>query len=198
MVLQRKQGRSIGNKVPAAIYRLLGNEGMDREEILRANREATIGRIMQQGGTILAVQDTTSLNYDTHEKTEGIGYISDKTLGVNIHSCLAVSAEGLALGILDQTSYNRVQAKDNSRSHESKKVRTLEEKESYRWVETLKASTAGLSEGVKAITVCDREGDMYELLDAAETGGQLFLVRVAQNRITVENERILDAIRGWK
>jgi hypothetical protein len=150
--------------------------------------------MVQHGGTILAVQDTTSLNFNTHEKTEGIGYISDKTLGVNIHSCLAVSAEGLAFGILDQTPYNRLQAKDGSRSHESKKTRALEEKESCRRVETLKTSAAGLPEGVKTITVCDREGDMYELLDAAETGGQLFLVRAAQNRITVDNRKILDAI----
>jgi hypothetical protein len=27
---------------------------------------------------VLAVQDTASLNYGTHEKTEGTGYISDK------------------------------------------------------------------------------------------------------------------------
>ena len=94
-----------------AIYRLLGNENLDREEILKTHREATARRMTQQGGTILAVQDTTSLNYNTHEKTEGIGYISENTLGVNIHSCLAVSAEGLALGILDQSSYNREQAK---------------------------------------------------------------------------------------
>jgi hypothetical protein len=67
--------------------------------------------MIQQGGTVLAIQDTTSLNYNTHEKTEGIGYISEKTLGVNIHSCLTVSAEGLALGILGQMSYNREQAK---------------------------------------------------------------------------------------
>jgi hypothetical protein len=106
-----------------AIYRLLGNENLDREEVLRAHREATVRRMVQQGGTILAVQDTTSLNYNTHVKTEGIGYISDKTLGVNIHSCLAVSTEGLVLGVLDQTSYNRVQARDDSRSHESKKTR---------------------------------------------------------------------------
>ena len=94
-----------------AIYRLLGNENLDREEILRAHREATVRRMTQQGGTVLAIQDTMSLNYNTHKKTEGIGYISDKTLGVNIHSCLAVSVEGLPLGLLDQSSYNREQAK---------------------------------------------------------------------------------------
>ena len=178
-----------------AIYRLLGNEKLDHEEVLGAHREATVRRIVQQGRTILAVQDTTCLNYNTHEKTEGIGYISDKTLGVNIHSCLAVSVEGVVLGILDQSSYNRKQAKDDSSSHESKKSRVLEEKESYRWVKSLETSTVGLPEGIKAITVCDREGDMYEMLDAAERGGHLFLIRVAQNRMTMDNRKILDAIR---
>jgi len=178
-----------------AIYRMLGNEKLNREEVLRTHREATIRRMVQHGGTILAVQDTTSLNYNTHEKTQGIGYISDKTLGVNIHGCIAVTTDGLVLGLLDQTSYNRMQAKDDSRSHESKKTRTLEEKESFRWVKSLETSTAYLPETVKVITVCDREGDMYELLDAAESGGHLFLIRVAQNRMTMGNSKILDAIR---
>jgi len=179
-----------------ATYRMLGNGNLDRDEILRAHRDATIKRMVRSGGTILAVQDTTSLNYSTHEKTEGIGYIGDKSLGVNIHSCLAVSAEGLPLGILAQTSYSRMQPKDGSRSHDGKKARALEEKESYRWVKTLKTSTAGLPEGVKAITVCDREGDMYELLDAAEAGGQPFPIRLAQNRMTADSRKVLDAVRN--
>jgi hypothetical protein len=178
-----------------AIYRLLSNDGLDREEILRTHREATIRRMAQSGKTILAIQDTTSLNYNTQVKMEGIGYISDKTLGVNIHSCLAVTTEGLALGILAQTSYNRTQAKDDSRSHESKKIRALAEKESYRWVQTLWESTDTLPAGIHVVTVCDREGDMYELFDEAQRNGQAFLIRIAQNRITVENQKILDKIR---
>ena len=178
-----------------AIYRLLGNDGLDREEIMRTHREATVRRMIKSKQTILAVQDTTSLNYNNQEKMEGIGYISDKTLGVNIHSCLAVTADGLTLGLLDQTSYNREQAKDDSRTHDSKKTRELEEKESYRWVQTFETSTADLPEGVKVITVCDREGDMYELLDAVESKGHFFLIRVAQNRMTTDNRRILDEIR---
>jgi hypothetical protein len=178
-----------------AIYRMLGNEDLNREEILRAHREATIKRISNEKTTVLAVQDTTSLNYTTHEKTLGLGYISDKTRGVNIHTCLAVTTDGLVLGILDQLSYSRPQAKDDTRSHDSKKTRILEEKESYRWVKTLETSTASLPEGVKVISVCDREGDMYELFDAAFSGGHLFLVRVAQNRMTEDNQRILDMIQ---
>jgi hypothetical protein len=178
-----------------AIYRLLGNENLDREEILRTHREAAIGRIAKHGGTILAVQDTMSLNYNTHEKTEGTGYISGKTLGVNIRSCLAVTAKGLVLGIPDQTSYNRVQPKDGSRSHDGKKTRPLGEKESCLRVQTLWESTSGMPEGIHVVTVCDREGDMYALFDEADRWGQAFLIRIAQNRTTAENDKILDKIR---
>jgi len=178
-----------------AIYRLLGNESLDREEVLRTHREATVRRIAKQGGVILAVQDTTSLNYNTHEKTEGIGYISDRVLGVNIHSCLAISTDGLVLGVLDQIPYNREQAK----SENNTQGRPLEEKESYRWVQSLETSMACLPEGravfPKVINVCDREGDIYELLDAAETSGRLFLIRAVRNRMTVDNRKIMDDIR---
>ena len=35
-----------------AVYRMLGNENLDREEVLRTHREATIRRMVQQGGKI--------------------------------------------------------------------------------------------------------------------------------------------------
>jgi hypothetical protein len=174
---------------------MMSNEKPDREEILRTHREATIRRIMQAGKTILAVQDTTSLNYNTQLKMEGIGYISGKTLGVNIHSSLAVTAAGLLPGLLAQSSYNREQPHDRTRSRESKKVRQLKEKESYRRVQTLGESTAEMPNGIHIVTACDREGDMYELYDEAEREGRAFLIRIARNRKTVENEKILDEIR---
>jgi hypothetical protein len=104
------------------IYRMLSNDGLDREEILRTHWEATVRRMAESEKTILAVQDTTGLNYTTQAKMEGIGYISGNTLGANIHSCLAVTADGLALGVLDQSSYNRTQPNNNERTHDSKKA----------------------------------------------------------------------------
>jgi hypothetical protein len=56
---------------------------------------------------ILAVQDTTGVNYDGQRNMEGNGFISDKTMEVNIHSCLAITTDGLVLGALDQMGYNR-------------------------------------------------------------------------------------------
>ncbi|MDR1317043.1 MAG: hypothetical protein LBK13_09245 [Spirochaetales bacterium] len=173
-----------------AAYRMPGNEDFDRQEIIRTHREATIRRMAEYGGPILAVQDTTGVNYNTHIKTEGIGYISDKTLGVNIHSCIAVTADGLVLGVLDQSGYNRPEPGDEPASHDSKKARPAEEKESFRWLETLERSTADIPEGVKVISVCDREGDMYELFAKAGELGEAFLIRIVQNRMTAGNRRV--------
>jgi hypothetical protein len=47
-------------------------------------------------------------------------------------ACLAVSIGGLVLGVLDQSDYSREEVKDKSASHESKKVRPIQEKESFR------------------------------------------------------------------
>jgi hypothetical protein len=48
-----------------------------------------------------------------------------------------VGADGMVLGVLDPSGYNREELRDESVSHESKKIRPLEEKESFRWLETL-------------------------------------------------------------
>jgi hypothetical protein len=64
-----------------AVYRMLGNEGFDRESIVRTRREATIRKMAGYGGTILAVQDAAGANCNARLKTERTGYISGKTLG---------------------------------------------------------------------------------------------------------------------
>ena len=160
-----------------AAYRMLSNDKLDREEILRTHREATIRRMLRSEQTIPAVQDTTGLNYNRQTKMEGIGYIGEKTLGVNIHSRLAVTVGGLVLGVLARSSYNRRQPKDTTRRHDGKKVRALQEKESFRRIQTLGESTINVPETVHVLTVCDREGDMYELFDEADSEGQAFQYR---------------------
>jgi hypothetical protein len=80
---------------------------------------------MEGHPVILAVQDTTSVNYDSQQKMEGLGYINGKTIGVNIHTCLAVTPEGLVLGALDQTGYNRKKPKNTTLTKEQQKNRPI-------------------------------------------------------------------------
>ena len=58
-----------------AAYRFLGNERVSMDEIPRAHVESTIEQIKEHR-VVLAVQDTSSLNYTTHRATEGLGPIS--------------------------------------------------------------------------------------------------------------------------
>jgi hypothetical protein len=139
---------------------MLSNDGLDRGETLRAHREAAIRRIAESNAAVLAAQDTTSLNYNRQANMEGIGYTSGKTLGVNTHSCLAVTAEGLVLGVLAQPPYSRAQPHGRARTRGGKKTRALPGKESDRWVQTLGPGALELPESVHVAAACDREGGM--------------------------------------
>jgi hypothetical protein len=98
---------------------------------------------------------------------EGNGYIGDKTMGVNIHSALAVTPEGLVLGVLDQMGFNRAERKNTALTVEQKKNRPREEKESNRRLETMEHADRDRGGDIKILHVCDREGDSYELFDKA-------------------------------
>lgn len=178
-----------------AVYRMLGNEKLNREVILNCHKNATIER-MKEHPIVLAVQDTTSVNYATRTKMQGLGYNCDKTLGINIHSCIAVTPKGLVLGVLDQAAYTREIRKDASASHDKKKYRPIEEKESYRWLQAMENSHQGIGCESKVIHVCDREGDMYELFESASNMQQLFLVRVIQNRPTLHHAKTIEAVKA--
>jgi hypothetical protein len=187
-------GSSANRAEAKAIYNLLGNDKFNRGEILRVHRAATIRR-MEGHPLILAVQDTTSVNYDSQQKMEGNGYIGDTTMGVNIHSCLAVTPEGLVLGVLDQMGFNRAERKNTAMTREQQKNRPIEEKESNRWLGTMENADRDRGDALKILHIRDREGDNYELLDKAIQSGRHVLIRIVHNRMTVENEQKPDKIR---
>jgi hypothetical protein len=57
-----------------AAYRFFEHQDTHMEKILASHYEATLNRARQEK-VVLAVQDTTSLNYSTHHKTMGLGPI---------------------------------------------------------------------------------------------------------------------------
>src|ERR1700690_1594782 len=59
-----------------AAYRFFDNNSIDPQTLLEPHRRATVAR-MQEHDVVLAVQDTTSLNYSTHPQTRGLGPISN-------------------------------------------------------------------------------------------------------------------------
>jgi hypothetical protein len=150
-----------------AAYRFFSNENVSETDILAAHRHATIER-MRGERLVLVPQDTTFLNFTTHPHTAGLGPIGnnrDKTIGLLAHSALALSEEGLPMGLLhvelSARDPKKFQPKKGSRNRKS-----IEEKESHRWLKAYRSTCEAareLGEATRVVSITDREGDIYEL-----------------------------------
>lgn len=67
----------------------------------------------------------------------------------------------------------------------------IEEKESYRWLENIRQSTALLREPVRCIHVGDRESDIYELFCTAHDLCTYFLVRTCVDRLAGDGQHTI-------
>jgi hypothetical protein len=77
-------------------YRFLNNERVNLPDLLRPHVEATAQRVGEHK-VVLAVQDTTSLNYTTHHTATGFGPINttnDSALGLLVHDTMAFDTTG--------------------------------------------------------------------------------------------------------
>jgi hypothetical protein len=145
-------------------YDFWSNPRVKAEGILSGHVQSTVDRCDGRK-VVLAIQDTTELNYSGHRSKRGLGYLrGEETRGALLHSVLAASADGVPLGILHQKMWARQGRKTKQRR------RPIEEKESVRWLESQKRSEELLSEKTRVITVADREADIYELKKARAPG----------------------------
>jgi hypothetical protein len=162
-------------------YRFLSNDGVHPADILVAHRQSTVER-MGAHRTVLAVQDTTFCYFTTRPATRGLGPLRQGgSLGFCVHSCLAVTPEGLPLGLLGQQVWARPDV-DSAPKRDSRGKRSTDGKESSRWHAMLESSARGLPPDTHVIAVADREGDIYEFFVEAERLSQDILVRSTYNR----------------
>ncbi|MCL6614777.1 MAG: IS4 family transposase [Firmicutes bacterium] len=172
-----------------AAYRLLDNRKITREVILASHRESTLARVKEHE-IVLIPQDTTALDFSTHRKAEGLGpYATDREArGLLMHTAMAVTPEGVPLGVLSQKIWAREEASYGKR-HRRKEL-SVAEKESRKWLEAMDESLAGLPPGVMAVTIGDREADVYDLFLKASREGKELLIRATQDR-RLEGGRLL-------
>jgi len=182
-----------------AAYRFFDNDDVTPQRIQAPHQKRTVER-MAAHPCVLAIQDTTFLNYTHHPKTEGIGPIGkkiQKQRGFGLHSTLAVLPTGLPLGVLTQATFTRP---DDEPSHRPEECRLLpiEEKESYRWLQAFEQALALVPKGVEVVTVCDREADIYEMFAFAHRQKASLLVRASSNRVLLGDEgRKNEAHKLW-
>lgn len=171
-----------------AAYRFFSNPKVTAQAIYDSHREATLDKVQNQS-TILAVQDTTIFNFTLHRLTEGLGPIGQGGLsGFFLHSCLAVSTEGVPQGILAHRLW--VRSPEGKDSHRTHKKRPLGDKESSRWIDMTKEVRTTVPDSTRVIMVGDRESDIFDLLLLA-TSNHDFLVRAAWDRRLHDSDEYL-------
>ena len=168
-----------------AAYRFFKNEKTSMDKVLEPHVEKTIERA-DGHDTVLAAQDTTSLNYSNLNVMEGMGMINNTendAQGVELHSTLAVTPEGLPLGFMDAQCWAR---DEEPKDWNDIKTVPIEQKESYKWIQSYRAATRAQKRlpDARVISVGDRESDIYELfLRAKHTeDGAGLLVRSEKSR----------------
>jgi len=174
-----------------AIYRFLSNDAVTPKALRAPLRDAAL-RHLGDETTVIVAQDTTGLNFTTHQATEGLGPLGagdgSKGYGIFVHSAIAISESGVPLGLMRQQSWAR--SKDIGRKH-NRKRRPLEEKESFRWVATARAVEAAVPTDKRLVQVADREADFFEMFAETRRESSFLLVRVHQNRRLEDDEHLL-------
>lgn len=147
-----------------------------------AQRQATLERIKQGGYPLsLALQDTTEFNSTHHAAPAGLGPLDHPSYqGFFSHTTLAVSPEGLPLGLLAQESWVRTAGQPEQKQAQA--TRPIEQKESYKWFKGLDQSTAQFPPGVSVLRISDRESDIFEYFVHARPPQVDLLVRAWRDR----------------
>ena len=172
-------------------YRLFANEGVRPASILASHRQATVERMAAEA-VVLAVQDTTTVNYSRHRATAGLGALrTAKQQGLLVHTTLAVTPERVPLGLLDQQVWTRPTAGVGKRA--TRRDRPITEKESRKWLESLAATVSAQAAcpGTRVVSVGDREGDVYDLFLAERPAQTDLLIRACWNRRVEDPHRQL-------
>lgn len=184
-----------------AAYRFFSHPKLKMKDLLAGHYQATAERLRREA-VVLAVQDTTSLNYTAHTATAGLGPICnrlDGPQGLELHCTMAFTPQGTPLGLLHTQCWAR-DAGDFGKKARRRQV-PIEQKESYKWLSSYEAAAevAAQSRGTRIISVGDREADVYELFElAARTPhGPQLLVRAEHNRRLVgEQQRLWPTLQA--
>jgi hypothetical protein len=168
-----------------AAYRFFANRRIGPDDLLQPVVDAT-SDVCRGLRTLLAVQDTSSLNFSTLKTTTGLGPLNDspKARGLHMHTTLGVGDDGVTLGILDQQYWARSTVE---RSAAERRERPIEDKESNKWLLGIDAAEAAwdslpADQRPRLIHVMDREGDVHEVMQRVTDSPHYAVIRCGQNR----------------
>jgi hypothetical protein len=162
-----------------SIYDLFSAPTTRVEAIRQAHAEAVVRRVADCE-EVRILQDSSELSFNTLRSTKGLGPLSGKySLGLMMHTALVVDPAGVAQGVLHQETWARDE--ESGKSHDRRR-RPIEEKESQKWLTTVRTCEQRLPESMKAWIIGDSESDIYELMAMPRRAGIELLIRATHNR----------------
>jgi hypothetical protein len=196
-----------------AAYRFFDNEKIEFENVLAPHIDATCARVAQQPVALL-VQDTTELDLTRPvSKMQGTGPLhSGRRNGALLHPLVAFTTDGTPLGTLYAQAWSREdktgqpKLSTNAR-HVANHQTPIEEKESYRWLETAKqcAELKSQCPDTQLVMVADRESDIVDVLDYCTQQTDFdWVIRGGMKRILAKSDKsepsvpIVDQLREGK
>jgi hypothetical protein len=162
-----------GERLRKSAWRLFSTGELD---LLAVHQQRTLQRCAAED-TILVVEDTTDIHYrQPHKQGMGIlgGTKAKVARGLNMHTALAVTVQGACLGIVHQ----HIWAPKAGRGTTNRRQFALEDKETIKWVKTLKAVNSCWQQQQQVVVVADREGDFFEHYAQPRKDNIRLLVRV--------------------
>ena len=191
-----------------AAYRFFSNRRVTEADILAGHFQSTRERFAATRAIVLVLHDTTEFSYHRADP-QAVGILHRSPVGrdrdgklrhyivcgIQMHSSLAVTPEGLPLGLAAAKFWTRKEFKgSNALKRKVNPTRVpIEKKESIRWLENLKQSTALLNAPGRCVHIGDREADIYELFCLAEALGTYFLVRTCVDRLAGDGKHTVAA-----
>jgi len=178
----------------AGMYRFLNNEKVTPDGILAPHYDATQKRARTEK-FILCAHDTTELSFSTARK--GLGRLKKGGRGFFAHVALGLRADHArsALGVLGLSTYTRKGAPKKNKHTE--KI-APEQRESYRWTESVDAVEARMAGNADVIHLLDSEADAYLLLAHMIEQGHRFVIRATHKRSVTgesgEREPLVDVL----
>jgi hypothetical protein len=173
--------------------RWLNNPGVTAEEIALHSAEALSERVA--GLHVLAIQDTTELNYARHAgRVRGLGPSGNGIdPGLFVHPVLAIDADsGALLGLAGMQIWTR-----QGPASPDYRRQPIEEKESYRWIKGAADAKSVLDAAAMITVIGDRESDIYEEFDRIPDARTHLLTRACRDRALVDGGRLFGIAESW-
>jgi hypothetical protein len=174
-----------------AFYRFINNEGFRAEDIAAPHFAATARRAAE-AKAVIAVHDTTLVEYGTKRKDLGVtarktgrhGFVAQVTLMLS-------EADGLPLGVANLETLKRSGKKWSKRKKEGQRGHVHRDdagRESLRWVRGVETVEAARQDRFSVIHVTDAEGDFFELFSRLDALNTRFVIRAGQLDRSVQTD----------